>query len=166
MSPALEFDYDARNADPTWPPELREQFLLCRWRLSCEKPADALAGLPGGDDPWLRNARAVCRLRLGQPTAAAAELRPALFDRTGLALRRDVEPPFLANYAEALLAEGNTDGFFSILSDIRDRKHPAVVRLDDAVRQWKRGLTFGQRLLAFVGIGGPQFSPPNPPGLL
>jgi hypothetical protein len=60
---------------------------------------------------------------------------------------------FQANYATALL-DGNADGFWSIFGGIGDQGHPAVARLDDAVRRWKAGMTFGQRVASAVGIGG------------
>ena len=61
---------------------------------------------------------------------------------------------FQANYATALLLDGNTDGFFGILGGIRERTHPAVARLDDAIRRWKAGMTFWQRVASALGVGG------------
>ena len=39
-------------------------------------------------------------------------------------------------------------------------------RLDDAVRRWKAGMTFGQRVASALGIGGPRFALDSPPGTL
>ena len=63
----------------------------------------------------------------------------------------------------ALLLDGNPDGFWSILGGIRDRAHPGVARLDDAVRRWKAGMTAWQRFLSLFG-GGPRFTLDFPPG--
>ncbi|HVL13192.1 MAG TPA: hypothetical protein VM529_11550 [Gemmata sp.] len=114
--------------------------------------------------PWVDNARAVCFLRLGRPAAAVEALRRVVFDSTGFAVRSDAHPVHQANYAAALLLDGNTDGFFAILADIRDRGHPAVSRLDDAVRRWKAGMSWGRWVVALVWSSGRPPSLDYPPG--
>lgn len=152
-------------ANPNWPsddlPVLTEVSRL----LDAGRPADALARVSGGASPWLRNAQGVCLLRLGRPREGVAVLRPLAFEDGGHALRRDVDPTFLANYATALLLDGNDEGFDGVLADIRDRQHPAVVRLLDAKRRWKAGLTLRQRIAVFFGVGS-WFVLDVPPGTL
>lgn len=128
------------------------------------KPADALNLLSGSTSSWAQNARAVCQMRLGRPAEAIAILRPLVFDPAGLSLKRDVPAVFLTNYATALLLEGNADGFYSVLHAIRDRDHPAVVRISAALRRWKRSMSVWQRIGSFFGTGGPAFAIDFAPG--
>lgn len=152
----------ARNA--AWPAGEVDLLTRVDALLTEDRPGEALALLPPNDSPWVRNARGVCLLRLGRPAEAIEALRDLVFDRTGFAVRRDADPAFQANYATALLLDGNADGFWSILGGIGDRAHPAVARLDDAVRRWKGGMTFGQRVASALGVGGPRFALDFPPG--
>jgi hypothetical protein len=154
----------ARNA--AWPAGEADLLTRADALLEGGRPGAALALLPPTDSPWLRNARGVCLLRLGRPAEAIEVLRDLVFDKTGFAVRRGAEPTFQANYATALLLDGNAQGFWSILGGIDDRDHPAVARLDDAVRRWKAGMTFGQRVASALGIGGPRFALDSPPGTL
>lgn len=103
------------------------------------RPAEALALLPAADTPAVRNARGVCLLRLGRPREAIEALRDLVFGAGGFAVRPDAEPEYQANYATALLLDGNTQGFRCIFDGIGNRSHPAVSRLDEAVRRWKGG---------------------------
>ena len=90
------------------------------------RPREAMALLPRTDAPRVRNARGVCLLRLGRPGEAVETLRDLVFDHTGFAIRPDADPVFQANYATALLLDGNAEGFWSVLGGIGDRTHPAV----------------------------------------
>ena len=150
--------------DRAWPPEVADLLARVDRLLGDGRPESALGLLPATDDPWLRNARGVCLLRLGRAGRAIDAPRNLVFDPTGFAIRADAEPVFQANYATALLLDGNTDGFFSILGGIRVRTHPAVARLDDAVRRWKAGMTCWQRVGSTLGVGGPRLTLDFPPG--
>ena len=132
--------------------------------LEDDNPHEALGLLSQTDTPWLRNARGVCLLRLDRVGQAIDALRDLVFDPTGFAFRADANPVCQANYATALLLDGNTDGFFSVLGAIRDRNHAAVARLDDAIRRWKAGMTFWQRVASILGIGGPRLTLDFQPG--
>lgn len=131
-----------------------------------DRPREALALLPGTDAPWVRNARGVCLLRLGRPGEAIEILRDLVFGPGGFAVRSDADPVVQANYATALLLDGNTEGFWGILGGITDRSHPAVARLDDAVRRWKTGMAFWQRVASALGVGGPRLTLDFAPGSL
>ena len=152
----------ARNT--AWPADETELLTRADALLAEGRPREALALLPRTDSPWVRNARGVCLLRLGRPHEAIEALRDLVFDHTGFAIRSDADPVFQANYATALLLDGNAEGFWSVLGGIGDRTHPAVARLDDAVRRWKAGMTLGQRIASALGIGGPRFALDFPPG--
>jgi hypothetical protein len=149
-----------------WPPA--EAGLLARVdaHLRDGRPREAFALLPGTGSPWLENARGVCLLRLGRTGQAIDALRGLVQHPSGFGVRPDADPAFQANYATALLLDGNTDGFFGVLGGIRERTHPAVARLTDAVRRWKAGMTVWQRVASAFGVGGPRLSLDFPPGEL
>jgi hypothetical protein len=130
-------------------------------------PSAALAAASAdGRSAWLDNAQAVCLLRLGKPDRAAELLRRWVFDPSGLTVRADAHPLFEANYATALLMGGNPDGFHGILGGIRDRSHPAVVRLLASVRRWKSSLGWGEWAGSFFGGRVRPLILDTPPGAL
>lgn len=149
-----------------WPPETAEPLARVARLLNGGEPAAALAAVPGGSAPWQANARAVCLLRLGQHSRAADELRGLVFDGTGLAVRSDAHPVVAVNYATALLLGGNLDGFQGVLSGVRDRRHPAVVRLENALRRWRAGLSWGEWLRSVIGLSTRTPQLDYPPGEL
>jgi hypothetical protein len=150
--------------NPAWPPEECDSLTRVEQLLREGRPREALSLLPPSDSPWLRNARGVCLMRLGRASQAVETLRNLVFHTSGFGIRPDADPAFQANYATALLLDGNAEGFWGILGGIEDRKHPAVARLDDAVRRWKAGMTFWERVASALGVGGPTFALDLPPG--
>jgi hypothetical protein len=128
------------------------------------RPREALDLLPGTNSPCVQNARGVCLLRLGRPREAIDTLRDLVFGSGGLAVRPNADAAFQANYATALLLDGNAEGFWGVLGRVRDRTHPAVARLDGAIRRWKAGMTFWQRVGLIFGIGGQRLTLDVPPG--
>jgi predicted Zn-dependent protease len=164
-------DITLTNGRPTtqntaWPADEADLLTRVDALLRENRPREALAFLPAFGSPWVRNARGVCLLRLGRPNEAIEALRDLVFGPGGLAVRPDADPVFQANYATALLLGGNAEGFWGILGGIRDRSHPAVAELDEAVRRWRAGMTFWQRVASALGVGGPRFAINFPPGHL
>ncbi|QEL19585.1 tetratricopeptide repeat protein [Limnoglobus roseus] len=143
------------------PHDLLARVSVC---LDRGKPDEALSLLAGPGTPWIQNARAVCQMRTGRPAEAAGILRRLVFEPSGLAMKQEVPAVFQANYATALLLEGNTDGFFSVFHAIRERGDPAVARIDAALRRWKRSMNAWQRIGSFFGTGGPSFTIDFTPG--
>jgi hypothetical protein len=151
--------------NPAWPLAAVDLLTRVERLLRESRPREALALLPAATDSlWLRNARGVCLLRLGRAGQAVETLRDLVFDPGGFAVRADAEPVFQANYATALLLDGNAEGFWSIFGGIDNRTPPAVARLDAAIRRWKAGMTFWQRVAFALGLGGPRFALDFPPG--
>jgi hypothetical protein len=150
--------------NPVWPPGESDRLSRVEELLRDNRPQEALRLLGSADTPWARNARGVCLMRLGRTSQAVETLRNLVFDPGGYGIRPDAHPTYQANYATALLLDGYTDGFWSFLGGIEGRSHPAVARLDDAVRRWKAGMTFWQRVASAVGLGGPRFALDFPPG--
>lgn len=164
MAHTTLMDARAAGRNEAWPADEAELLTRVDALLMEGLPREALALLPRTDPPWVRNARGVCLLRLGRVSQAVEALRDLVFDHTGFAVRADAHPVFQANYATALLLDGNAEGFWSILGGIRDRTHSAVARLDDAVGRWKAGMTLGQRIASALGVGGPRLALDFPPG--
>ncbi|MEZ6127550.1 MAG: hypothetical protein R3C59_02640 [Planctomycetaceae bacterium] len=93
-----------------------------------------------------RNARGVLLMRSGRIEAAVDVLR-TLALAPGCTWAKPGSPVIhQTNYAASLLMFGRPLGAVSILADIGDRNHPAVLRLRDAIRRWERGLSWWQRL--------------------
>lgn len=150
----------------TRPPEIIDLLTQVDQLLRTDRAEQALAVVEGSGlrSPWVQNTRGVCLLRLGRTNQAIEVLRNLVFDPAGFAVRSDAHPVHQANYATALLLDGNTDGFFSILGGIQDRSHPAVARLDEAVRRWKAGMSWSQWLKSFLGVAADPPTLDFPPG--
>jgi hypothetical protein len=99
--------------------------------------------------PWLSNAAGVCQIRLGNAEAAVETFR-GLVVAAGVLLREDAPPAFKLNFAAALLAAGNVDGFLSALGDVGDA-HPAAARYREAYRRWRSRLSPWQRFRMLLG---------------
>lgn len=164
MTRTMLMDASPAAGNAAWPPGDADLLTRVDALLAEDRPREALTLLPQSNSPWVRNARGVCLLRLGRPDEAIELLRDLVFDHTGFAIRPDAEPVFQANYATALLLDGNTEGFWGILGGISDRSQPAVARLDGAIRRWRAGMTFWQRLSSALGAGGPRLTLDLPPG--
>jgi hypothetical protein len=154
------------TSPPTVPAEVAGVLREVQGLLDAGRPGEALERIsrsqPGS--LWLANAAAVCRLRLGDPTAALGTLR-GLVVTGGLFLRDDVPAVLKVNFAAALIADGNLSGGLRTLGEIGDRAHPAVAEVRDAVRRWEAGMTFWQRLWWSFGGAPPRPLAP-PPGWL
>lgn len=147
-------------------PELVKLLDKVKELLDADKLQDAFKLLSREDSEWVRNARAVCFLRLGDPRGAVETLR-GLVVAGHLSLKPDTPLVFKTNFATALLLGGNISGGEGILNDIRNEENPSVQRLRAAIRQWKAGMTFWQRLSWHMG-GEPSrpFTVDFPPGEL
>lgn len=99
---------------------------------------------------WLTNAVGVCRIRLGD-AASAVELFRGLVVKQGILLRDDVPTKFKLNFAAALLASGNADGFLAVLSEIREAGDQSVVKYKDAYTRWRASLSPWDRIKGLVG---------------
>jgi hypothetical protein len=151
-----------------WPTDLKPILEKVTTVLDRDGPKAALELLAGYKTPsgWLTNARAVCLMRLGEPQRAVDLLR-GLVVGTALSLRSDVPPYFKTNFATALLLSGNLEGCLSALADVRDEGHEQVRQLRDAIRVWKAGLPFLERMrLLFGGEPRLPIPMPYPPGTI
>tara|TARA_R110002167_G_C12678096_1_gene651259 strand:- start:671 stop:1207 length:537 start_codon:yes stop_codon:yes gene_type:complete len=100
--------------------------------------------------PWLKNATAVCQLRLGNPQVAI-EIYRSLLVNGGIFLRADAPVVFKVNFAVALLLDKNLPGFYNALFDVKEEEHPSIPKLKAAVKSWRQQLTLWQKLQLICG---------------
>ncbi len=129
-----------------------------------ERALDTVAR-SGVKSPWASCAVGVCQLRLGNAKVAVDVFRALVLASGGLVSRRDVPDVFKTNYATALLLSGNLSGGLQALHEVGDALHPAAVKLHQAIRRWRNGLTFWQKVNWWMG-GQPDhpFTLDFPPG--
>ena len=131
------------------------------------RPKDALdlINRSGQKTKHIQNARGVCLLRSGKHDQAMAIFRDLVFPSGSFSIDPDIPTVFQTNYVTALLMVNNVVIATSILDQIEDKKHPAVLRLRSTIRKWKRGLSLFRRLLLLVGsYPGNPVSLDFPPG--
>jgi hypothetical protein len=100
--------------------------------------------------PWIANATGVCAMRLGNVKQAAGIFQ-GLVGHLGVMLKPDAPLVFKTNFATAMLASNNMAGCLSVLHEIGQEDNPTVKRLRAAIEQWKRSLSFWQKLKWYTG---------------
>ena len=100
----------------------------------------------GTRSPAVGNAYGVALMRSGAADKAVEVYRNLVLSESGVCLRSDVPTLFKTNFATALLLATNVSGCLSVLREINDVQNPEVIRLREAIAQWKRTLSWWQRL--------------------
>ncbi len=151
-------DHGDKQRPSEWATRLQRAEALLR----AGRPQEALDLLAraGPPTPRLTNAVGVCLLRLGEAERAVDVFRGLVLIPGTVCLRPDAAPEHKSNFAAALLAAGNVAGGLRALDEAGDEGRPAVRQLRAAVRRWREGLSFWQRLR--WRLGG---SPPRPVAL-
>jgi hypothetical protein len=150
--------HQTRTPDPAWPTDVASILTRASQLLQAQGPQAALDFLSASRaaSPWLVNAVAVCRLRLGQADRALVALRQLALAPSGFGLREDAPVRFKANYAAAQLLCGMHAACVVTLSQTRAEADPSVRRLREGVRRWRNSLPFWRRFLIMLGAdGGP-----------
>ena len=106
----------------------------------------------GQSSRMVQNAKGVCMMRLGRHEPAVKTFRDLVFPNGSFAISDDTPTVFRSNYATSLMLGGHVATGLEILGHIPDRQHPAVVQLKDAVRNWKRSLSWFARIGLLIGI--------------
>jgi hypothetical protein len=154
-SPAVHFEQRQQQAIPALskPPEIVDLLPRVQKLLHEDRPAKALELIARAKttSPWAKNAVGVCQLRLGNAKAALDVLRGLVLGAGGIEVRGDVPAVFKTNFAAALLLSGNLSGCVSVLEEVGRDAHPAVGRLQAAIKRWKRSLTFWQKANWYLG---------------
>jgi hypothetical protein len=99
-----------------------------------------------------RNARGVCLLRLHRIDDAVRTFRAFVLATGGTWCKPDLPIIYRTNFATALLLAGHPRGCLDILGDINQEQHPSMVRLQDALKVWQRGLSWWQWINWKTGI--------------
>lgn len=122
---------------------------------------------PAQRDDRTRNTRGVCLIRLGRIEDAIRLFRELVLQGGCTWTRPDLPTVYKTNFATALLLGGHSDGCMDILRDLKDENHPSVLRLQAAVKQWTKTLSWWQRLNWWLGKIAPSNRPVTldfPPG--
>ena len=98
----------------------------------------------------IENAKGVCLLRLGRTGEAVSVLRNLAF-QGHICIPSDTPVVIRANFATAMLMAGHTDGAIAAIDHLSDKQHPAVGRIHTAIRRWKAGLTWPEKLCTYIG---------------
>ena len=119
------------------------------------KPGEALEaiGRSRQSAPQVDNARAVCLLRLNRPEEAVKVLRNILFPRGSINMDETLPLAFRLNFATGMMMTAHVAAAKELLTTVpREQESPMLLKLLEAVRQWKRRLPAGWKLLALMGI--------------
>jgi tetratricopeptide (TPR) repeat protein len=105
----------------------------------------------GGSSDDMKNAKGVCLMRLGQFDEALRLYRNLVLQSGTMWMRPDVPVTWKVNFCTALLLAGHSAGCAASLAEINRNAHPAVVKLREAIADWKRGLSLWERFLWWIG---------------
>ncbi|MDI6447793.1 hypothetical protein [Anaerobaca lacustris] len=133
-------------------------------RGEAEKALASIAHCGQDSPPW-RNARGVCLLRLGRYDEAVRTFRELVFPGGRIVVAEDVPPLHVANFITAMLLKRNLEAAIPLLEHLHEDGNPYVRQLLQATRQWRRSLTWVQRLRCYIGwYPGKPFPLDFPPG--
>jgi hypothetical protein len=99
----------------------------------------------------MQNAKGVCLMRMGKSDLALKILRETVFSQGPYAIPKNTPTVYQSNYVTAMLLQNNVLVAHTLLKDIPDQNHPAVRRLKQAVKNWKRSLPLWRRLVLWTG---------------
>jgi Flp pilus assembly protein TadD len=98
------------------------------------------------------NARCVCLMRLGRSEEARDVMRGVVIPQGCTWLKTESPVSYRTNFCLALFLSGHPGGCQSLLLEMKEQDHPSVQRVRHAIENWKRSLTFWQRLQWAVGL--------------
>lgn len=145
-----------------------ERLSVVKQLLDQDKPDEARKLLSGSRSPEETNALGVCLLRLGKAQEAIQLFRNLVLPGGGVVTSMEVPACYRLNFASALLADGNYEGFHSFLMDVPPADHAEAKRLHDAHTQWLQSISLGRKVLWRLGLVQPATwpTPPVPVGTL
>ncbi len=106
----------------------------------------------GMASPAVENARGICLLRLGRLGAAMNIFRDLVFPNGAFSIPDDMPTVLRVNYVTSLLLMNNMSVGMQLLREIPDKRHPLVLQLKNAVRDWKKSLPWWRRILLPIGL--------------
>lgn len=115
---------------------------------------EALSILRRGDQTSeaIHNAIGVCLMRLGHSDKAISKLRSMVVRPDCSWIRKDIPVLYRANFISALLVAGNVAGVRSALAEISEKSHPSIVRLQQALTNYVKSLSWWNRMNYFFGL--------------
>lgn len=122
--------------------------------LRAEGPTKALEFVNRSkvSSPWRSNALGVCLLRAGYSQQALDMFRSLVLGPGGIVMRAEAPAVFKANFAAALLATGNLNGFLAAMAELRDVEHASVLAHRNRIDRWAEQFTTWQKLKWRLGI--------------
>ena len=140
------------SSSPRVSPPLDPTVLRAMHFVQAGQYEKALATLDAeSSTPQVRNARGVCLLRLGRYEKALQLFRSLALEGSGEKVRSDLPTVFLTNLATALLLAGRPSSCLTLLNEIDNESHRAVIALRKEIQQWQAALTFSERLNWWFG---------------
>ncbi len=124
-----------------------------RMLLEQGRPSEALKLIdhPGQDSASMKNAQAVCLLRLGKVQEAISLLRDITFQGF-VCIPSDTPVVYQANFITAMLMANHKDSVFDTIDRLDDKQHPGIAKIKAAVEKWEKGLNIFQKLLYKMDI--------------
>jgi tetratricopeptide (TPR) repeat protein len=105
----------------------------------------------GHENDFIRNAKGVCLMRLGEIDAALKVLRELVFAGQ-ICIPSSTPPLYQANYATALLLKGYNQEALEILSSLDPKAHPYIAAMKETFAEWKKGLGLFGRILCGIRL--------------
>ncbi|WP_437224287.1 hypothetical protein SH661x_003566 [Planctomicrobium sp. SH661] len=113
-----------------------------------------LASGRGSGGPAIRNAIAVCQMRLGKPDDAVRTLRSAFIAQGSTNFRENVPEIYRVNFATALALMGNLSGALSTLRELENPTTAEAAQLLEAIRRYEKQLSFPAWIFWKAGLSG------------
>jgi hypothetical protein len=106
------------------------------------------------ENPRIGNARAVCLMRLGKFEEAVSQLAAIVFPGRVVAVAPGTPVVYITNLAISMLKVNNITGALSLFKQIeqKDRNHPAAVKLEQTIKDWKRSLNIFDKFQLATGV--------------
>lgn len=104
------------------------------------------------DNADIRNAKAVCLMRLERPDEAVNVYRSLLLAPGCTWIQPDRPVFHITNFALSLILIGRPSGARDLLNGVKDKNHPSVDRLSEILRKWERNLSWWQWLNWRCGV--------------
>jgi hypothetical protein len=95
-----------------------------------------------GYEPQVRMTLGVCLMRIGCVDRAVDLFRSLVLMPGTVQERSDVSNAAKRNFATALLMKGLPSGALSVLTETHNLDHPMAVRLNSAIKQWEKSLSW------------------------
>ncbi len=139
-----------------------ERLSVVKQLLEQGKADEARTLLSGSRTPAEENALGVCLLRLGKTQEAIQLFRSLVLPGGGVVTSMDVPASYRLNFASALLADGNYDGFLSFINGVPATDHVEAKRLHEVHDRWLQSVSFGRKVLWRLGLMQPGSWPTLP----